>query len=291
MNKIILFLLAALLAAPAAKAQLYPGDSTFLMQTFLNTPYIFEGTVLYSESYEASVDGGTPMFTSHIIDVQKVFRGNLACGTVEFITRGGVMGNRGSTSDGMLNMGPGGRAIIFADASAFPDHNASVTNPVVLSAVFEHQMGIIDIVKENGDDARDMAVYGFWTNWQHLTDFYAYLESMPNISRVDCPQPAPSAHVVVQENKEGGTDLLSVYPNPTDGVLTIEQEVKKEGIVFLKVIDTNGKTVMTPMQGIPYPSYDRVKQILNISFLPAGIYRIELSVTGEVIGTATIIKR
>jgi|GEM_PF-3646718 len=54
--------------------------------------YVFEGRVISSNSYETK-NGGF-INTSNTIQISRVFKGNLQCGTVEFITDGGDIGHR-----------------------------------------------------------------------------------------------------------------------------------------------------------------------------------------------------
>ena len=285
MKRLLPFLL--LLVAPAAYA-CGGMDSATMVETFKTSPFVFEGTTIYTESFTVPAEsGGESWYTSSIVQVQKVFRGNLSCGTVEFITRGGTIGNVSYGSRYGLSLGVGTRKVFFADTSIFPDLNATVTNTVVLSSGYDNFQGAIHIIKEHGDFPDAMAVYGFYTNWQHLPDFYTYLQAMPNINRVDCPQPSPPSLFEVQDS----STTLKVYPNPTGSQLVVEQVLEKEGLVYINLLDASGKIIMTPMNGTRYDKGVLLKKELNISFLPPGVYHLQLVAAGEIVGTSKLIKK
>ena len=288
MKRLYTLLLLLSLVAPVAHAQVSAVDSSYLMDAFTRTPFVFEGTTIYTESFTVPAEsGGESWYTSSIVQVQKVFRGNLSCGTVEFITRGGTIGNVSYGSRYDLKLGVGTRNIFFADTSIFPDLNATVTNAIVLSSGYDNVEGAIHIIQEHGDFPDAMAVYGFYTNWQHLPDFYTYLQAMPNINRVDCPQPSPPSLFEVQDS----STTLKVYPNPTGSQLVVEQVLEKEGLVYINLLDASGKIIMTPMNGTRYDKGVLLKKELNISFLPPGVYHLQLVAGGEITDTVKLIKK
>ena len=51
--------------------------------------YIFEGTVIKSTPYKT--ENGKYILTSNTIEIHKVLKGDLSCGTVELVTNGGMV--------------------------------------------------------------------------------------------------------------------------------------------------------------------------------------------------------
>lgn len=80
-------LLLLLFAFSGSFAQLIPIS---LDQRVTNSTTIFEGKVLSSKSYWD--DKRANIYTSNIVEVYKVFKGNLTAATVEVITEGGTVG-------------------------------------------------------------------------------------------------------------------------------------------------------------------------------------------------------
>ncbi len=54
--------------------------------------YIFEGKVIRSDSYETQDEG--MIYTSSTIEIYKIFKGDLRCGTIEVTTEGGRVGDK-----------------------------------------------------------------------------------------------------------------------------------------------------------------------------------------------------
>ncbi len=95
-----------------------------------NCQYIFEGTVIRSDSYWGSPDSA--IYTSHTLQIHKILKGNLMCGTVEVITRGGRVGDEGQIISHNLVLYEGLKGAFFCsptnyDLSAidfYPETNA-----------------------------------------------------------------------------------------------------------------------------------------------------------------------
>lgn len=86
--KNLLHLLFLLLAFTISKAQVIPKD---IVDRINNSEYIFEGKVIRSNSY-FTLDQKM-IYTSSTIDIYKIFKGNLTCGTIEVLTQGGCVGD------------------------------------------------------------------------------------------------------------------------------------------------------------------------------------------------------
>lgn len=70
---------------------------------------------------------------------------------------------------------------------------------------------------------------------------------------------------------------LLIYPNPTSDYCIVQSDVFKDrqGDVNLRVVDSNGRVLLSKRSEVSYRSG------LNVSSLPAGVYFVELSHSGE----------
>lgn len=82
-NLNILFFL-CLLYMSSLSAQLYKIP---MQDKIISSGYVFEGEVIRSDSYWNQAED--MIYTSHTIQISKIFKGDLVCGTVEVITYGG----------------------------------------------------------------------------------------------------------------------------------------------------------------------------------------------------------
>lgn len=88
MNRIIIFFIALLLASADLSAQLVPVP---LEQRVMNSSLVFEGKVLRRSSFWDKER--KHIYTSNLVSVYKVFKGELSNSIVEVITLGGMVGN------------------------------------------------------------------------------------------------------------------------------------------------------------------------------------------------------
>lgn len=90
--KLSVLMLFSLIASSTALAQLYPVS---LDQRVANSKVIFEGKVISSKSYWDEKHFN--IYTANVVEVYKVFKGNLTASTVELITLGGTVGSERET--------------------------------------------------------------------------------------------------------------------------------------------------------------------------------------------------
>ncbi len=82
-----------------------------------NCQYIFEGTVIRSDSYWGSPDSA--IYTSNTLQIHKILKGNLVCGTVEVITRGGRVGDEGQIISHNLVLYKGLKGAFFCNPTNY----------------------------------------------------------------------------------------------------------------------------------------------------------------------------
>lgn len=181
------------------------GQAVFAQQTdpiLEKAEYIFEGKVLKSELYYAG--GNDPyehLYTSSIVEVEHVLKGNIQPGTVEIIVKGGI---------DRLNYFPSGtpvmlqkfknkpvskdNSIFFCVATEYPDSpiSSTVSNRVKLTVI-----EMIGFSRESNNPH----FTGLDRNWKTKKAVYEFLSSQENIklpAKVVEPEP----------------DFLDPYHNP-----------------------------------------------------------------------------
>jgi hypothetical protein len=131
-NKIFMLLFLAILAFNTTKAQVTI-DTTGLMQAYLQSEYIFEGVVRSQCTYE---DEGHNIYTTNIIQITKIVKGNLTCGTVALVTMGGTHDGSNLTIDHQIQFNPGVIGMFMCNNLAYPYSNCespSNSQPLMLT--------------------------------------------------------------------------------------------------------------------------------------------------------------
>ena len=171
----LLFL--AILAFNTTKAQLSI-DTTGLMEAYLQSEYIFEGIVTSQCTYE---DEGHNIYTTNIIQITKIVKGNLTCGTVSLVTMGGTHDGSNLTIDHQIQFNPGVIGMYLCNNLAYPYSNCespSNTQPLMLTygeyGSFEY---LFDLVNNE--------VVGFNSEFPTIESFYSFLHSI-GINVIDC---------------------------------------------------------------------------------------------------------
>jgi hypothetical protein len=85
---------------------------------------------------------------------------------------------------------------------------------------------------------------------------------------------------IVNGIEEESETLLSVYPNPTNGILHVRSEKKDLPIEFIRIFSIQGQLLATPAY---------TNNQVDISFLAAGIYILKIQ-SGQHIFTFRLIK-
>ncbi len=114
-NKRLILIIWLGLLSQLAFAQLYEVP---LNQRIYQSSYIFEGKVLESNSFYGP--GGRMIYTSHLVQVYSVFKGEFPGDQVEIITEGGRVGDQAVWISHNLELGPNQHGIFFANSTTRP---------------------------------------------------------------------------------------------------------------------------------------------------------------------------
>jgi hypothetical protein len=80
--------------------------------------YIFEGEVIKSNPYYSN--DGQYIYTSNTIEITKLLKGNIECGTIEIITIGGDMGDLRLNTSHTLKLNIGSKGIFLCSQTNRP---------------------------------------------------------------------------------------------------------------------------------------------------------------------------
>lgn len=95
-----------------------------------------------------------------------------------------------------------------------------------------------------------------------------------------------ATHVEGVELEAVGNNTLTVYPNPTDGLITVEYDLETTENIILEVHDVTGKVVNSTVL-----NYQRNREVIDLTDLPLGVYIVSINSGGETINYAKLVKR
>ena len=144
--------------------------------------YIFEGKVINSTPYKTA--NGKYIYTSNTIEISKVLKGDLSCGTVELITSGGKVDDLWVQPSHSLDLHKGCAGIFLAkgtnkELSAIDYYEE--TNYQKIEATFENQSFIkywFDGVEWKASDV--------WATFQSFSEMYDLAEFVTGYNFIDC---------------------------------------------------------------------------------------------------------
>lgn len=168
---------------------------------FNEAPYIFEGHIQSRTTFPTTYPNKR-WYTSNIVEITKVFRGDLELGTVEIITPGGG----GTMKEGFENsvvMYPDhqpqfGNGIMFCSLSDFPSNNPNASNPEKL--YIWHTISFLDGLTPPAG--------GFGRRFENWSELKAYLLGYENITipnaeyREYSPKEKKKQHLGVKESQQ-----------------------------------------------------------------------------------------
>ena len=135
--KKLLTLVLLIVSTMAAIAQ---EELTPIIDRITNADYIFEGKVIYSAPYYNHAQN--IIYTDNIIQISKIFKGSLLCGTVEVITSGGQIGDVILTNSHLIPLQVGNTGIFLCGANdkELPATQAMTPdNANALGMIYENQ--------------------------------------------------------------------------------------------------------------------------------------------------------
>lgn len=148
----------------------------------MDAQFIFEGTVIKSKSY--TPDSGKTILTSNTIEISKIFKGDLQCGTVEIITLGGNVGKTATLLSHNLTLRTGMMGIFLCNSTSreeSPIDFYTENNPVKLQVGF-NQQGYIKYL----DDNINKLIIDYKFQLDSLAAAYGMMELLTQINYTDC---------------------------------------------------------------------------------------------------------
>jgi hypothetical protein len=179
-NYLLMVLLAGLAFNPI-KAQTKI-DTTLLVNAYTESGYVFEGIVQNICSYQ---DPSTKnLYTSNTIQITKVFKGNLQCGTVNIITLGGIIEGYEMNVSHEIQFNIGVTGVFLCNNSTYPTDRNSIcpiaSNVIPLSLTYS-EIGSIEYLFDNVN----AQVVGFKSQFPTIQSFYDFL-AKNGINVIDC---------------------------------------------------------------------------------------------------------
>lgn len=155
------------LAIKPLKAQI---DTAALIDAYLTSDYIFEGVVIEQCYYDDPQTGN--IYTSNRVQITKIFKGEIVCGTVNIITPGGILNGYEVhvSHQTEFNVGVAGVFLCKNTPYPIPTCGATADNPapVELTQAFQ---GTIEYLF----DYVNAQVEGFNSQFPTIQSFYEFL--------------------------------------------------------------------------------------------------------------------
>ena len=147
-----------------------------------DTRFIFEGVVINSEPYYNS--SGTYVYTSNTVEITRLLKGDIECGTIEIITEGGTYNGTTFEMTHSLVLSQGSRGIFLCNETNRPLSTIDFypeSNVQKLEATFENQSFIRYWWDGEGVNAADI-----WANYDSLAAVYDITELVTGLHYYDC---------------------------------------------------------------------------------------------------------
>src|SRR6185437_13339695 len=101
------------------------------------------------------------------------------------------------------------------------------------------------------------------------------------LSIMECASPSAgsyslvvSPHTASVANVAGSFDNLALYPNPSNGIMTLKGDLKNQVAVSIEIINTIGQVVYTEQVSAPGTELNHTIDLGNI---PSGIYMLHIN--------------
>lgn len=146
--------------------------------------FIFEGKVTHSKPYYAH--NGQYIYTSNTVEITKILKGELKCGTIEIITKGGQVDDKKLEVSHSLELLKGSSGIFLCSETNRPLSIVDFypeTNPEKLEPTFETQSFI-----RYWWDGHHINAADIWQNYDSLTLVYNVAEVISGLHFIDCEE-------------------------------------------------------------------------------------------------------
>lgn len=178
MKKVFLFFV-ILFCIQLCKAQVIPKG---LLETANVSDCIFEGQVIRSDSYWNA--DSTYIYTSHTVEITKIFKGDLICGTVEVINPGGRVGDTQLMLSHHLTLRTGELGVFFCNITNMELSQVDFypeTEPTPIEITFSEQ-GFYRYYFDNYNPS----VAGLYYHFDSLAQFYNLVQLYTQLNYVEC---------------------------------------------------------------------------------------------------------
>lgn len=245
--------------------------------------FIFEGTVINSEAYYTN--DGAYIHTSNTVEITKILKGRISCGTIEIITQGGQIDDDALKLSHSLELSEGSTGIFLCDETDKPlsviDYYPE-TNPEKLEATFENQSFIRYWWDGQGYNAADL-----WQNYDSLAQVYNVMEVITGYNFVDCESGKTNKFLEkLGKPADNFSDIEESFPHYSkskfDSLMNYAK-FKKENFTEIKVGKTNSDKVFYSLENIivtgtvqKYIEFDvMIKDNLGTKYLDQSAIRLE----------------
>lgn len=168
---------------------------------------IFEGTVIRSDSYWGIQKRS--IYTSHTLQVHKIFKGDIICGTIEVITEGGTVGDIRLDISHNLELVRGMKGIFACKGNTFNEvpliDYYPETNSAVLEVLYSEQ-GYIEYFTDSVNKAAANLFYAF----DSLAQVYNVVELYTQLSYIDCEATNIIAPPSIPTQRQNNSSVLPV---------------------------------------------------------------------------------
>jgi hypothetical protein len=157
-------------------------DPKTIGQRITDATYIFEGEVIKTNPYETSDE--KKIYTSNTIKITKIFKGDIQCGTIEIITLGGIVNNKGAEYSHNKEFGKGQIGVFLCkqtdrEISAVDFYPENNPNKLELNY---NQQGFIQYF----NDGVNKQVVDMWSSLDSLSQIYGLIEVYAQLNFIDC---------------------------------------------------------------------------------------------------------
>lgn len=239
--------------------------------------FIFEGRVINSEPYYAH--NGGYIYTSNTVEITKILKGEIECGTIEILTEGGTVANERLEISHSLELIEGSSGIFLCTETDRPSSIVDFypeTNLEVLEATFENQSFI-----RYWWDGHEIKASDVWQSYDSLAQAYNVAEVISGLKFIDCQaqitevKPKSNSPEITEEKfptykKEDFDKLINYAKFKKDNYTRIKSSRSTDKIFYnLSNIIITGTTQK-------YLEFDvTVKDNIGIKYLDQSAIRLE----------------
>lgn len=213
-----------------------------LYTIFMGTDYIFEGQVIRSDCYYG--DNEQMIYTSYTMEISKIFKGELTCGTVEVITEGGTIGDVSLEVSHNISFRKGEIGIFCANLS--PYENAAINYyPETNDAVLYIKYGNQGFFKYFFDDI-NAAISNTRYDFDSLVQVYDTLQIMSQTNYIDCENSPINGFLnEIPTFRTQATNPKPIHNAPSQSQINIYTERQNQKEAKLKHA-SSAKTMVAP---------------------------------------------